>query len=43
MNQSFEIISYVGAKPLLFGMTEGQTEAIVGPPIRRTTDDLAAR
>ena len=32
MNQSFEIISYVGAKPLLFGMTQSQAEALVGPP-----------
>ncbi|HEX3625147.1 MAG TPA: hypothetical protein VH280_06965 [Verrucomicrobiae bacterium] len=40
MENSFEIISYVGAKPLLFGMTRGQVEAIVGPPITKTTDDL---
>lgn len=39
MNQDFEIISYVGAKPLLFGMTERQVEAIVGPPVRITKDD----
>jgi hypothetical protein len=32
MNQSFEIVSYLGAKPLLFGMTQDQVEALVGPP-----------
>jgi hypothetical protein len=32
MKHSFEIISYVGPKPLLFGMTERQVEAVVGPP-----------
>ena len=32
MKQSFEIISYVGVKPLLFGMTRSQVEALVGPP-----------
>ena len=32
MEQSFEIISYVGPKPLLFGMIRDQVEAIVGPP-----------
>lgn len=40
MNQSFEIISYLGAKPLLFGMTRGQVEAIVGPPETMTTNSL---
>ena len=39
MEQSFEIVSYVGAKPLLFGMTRGQVESIVGPAVRITTDD----
>ena len=39
MNQSFEIISYVGAKPLLFGMTQSQAEAIIGPPEGIITDD----
>lgn len=39
MEPSFEIISYAGAKPLLFGMTRGQVEAIVGSPARITTDD----
>jgi hypothetical protein len=38
MENSFEIISYVGAKPLLFGMTRGQVEAIVGPPEIMTTN-----
>jgi hypothetical protein len=32
MKQSFEIVSYVGAKPLLFEMTQSQVEAPIGPP-----------
>ena len=45
MDPSFAIISYVGAKPLLFGMTERQVEDFVGPPrIMRTNTqgELAA-
>lgn len=38
MDQPFEIISYVGAKPLLFGMNQGQVEAIIGPPQNMTTN-----
>lgn len=40
MEPSFEIISYVGAKPLLFGMTERQVEAIIGPPETIMTNGL---
>ena len=40
MEPSFEIVSYVGANPLLFGMTEGQVEAIVGPPKTMRTNSL---
>jgi hypothetical protein len=32
MEPSFEIVSYIGPKPLLFGMTERQVEAVVGHP-----------
>lgn len=39
MKQHFEIICYVGAKPLLFGMTRSQAEVLVGPP-EKTVDDL---
>lgn len=40
MEQSFEIVSYIGAKPLLFGMTEDQVKAVVGHPKRMTTNGL---
>ena len=39
MKQIFEIVSYVGAKPLLFGMTQAQAEAFVGPPRRLIRDN----
>jgi hypothetical protein len=39
MEQNFEIVSYAGAKPLLFGMAEAQVEAIVGPPERMTVNN----
>jgi hypothetical protein len=40
MSPNFEIISYVGAKPLLFGMTKSQVESLVGNPLRTTTNFL---
>ncbi len=39
MKQSFEIISYIGAKPLLFGMTPSQVEEFIGPPKRVTENN----
>jgi len=32
MGPKFEIVSYKGARPLLFGMTEAQAESVVGRP-----------
>lgn len=40
MEHNFEIVSYVGAKPLLFGMTVAQAESIVGPPLRTSINNL---
>jgi hypothetical protein len=40
MEHAFEIVSYVGAKPLLFGMTETQAEGLVGRPLRTTLNNL---
>ena len=40
MENSFEIISYIGAKPLLFGMIEAQVEKLVGLPLSRTVNSL---
>jgi hypothetical protein len=33
MERSFEVVSYVGAQPLLFGMTQAQAEVVVGIPL----------
>jgi hypothetical protein len=35
MKPKFEIVSYVGAKPLLFGMTEAQADRFVGQPLSK--------
>jgi hypothetical protein len=43
MKQNFEIISYVGAKPLLFGMTEAQVESLVGRPLGTMLNNLGER
>jgi len=39
MESIFEIRSYVGASPLLFGMAEHKIEGIVGPPLRKTINN----
>jgi len=38
MKTEFDIITYVGAKPLLFGMKEDEVEKAVGKPSRRFVD-----
>jgi len=43
MEHIFEIVSYVGAKPLLFGLTETQAEGLVGLPMRTTLNNLGER
>jgi hypothetical protein len=43
MEPAFEIISYLGAKPLLFGMTENQAEQLIGPPSRISTNNLGEK
>src|SRR5260221_9649143 len=43
MECDFEIVSYVGAKPLLFGMTEAQAESLVGRPLRTDLNNLDER
>ena len=40
---TFEIVSYVGAKPLLFGMTEDQAERAVGAPLKTSVNFLGER
>ncbi len=43
MERNFEIVSYVGPKPLLFGMTESQAENLVGRPLRVSLNNLGER
>jgi hypothetical protein len=40
MENNFDIISYVGAMPLQFGMTKDQVEKLVGAPLRMTVNRL---
>jgi hypothetical protein len=40
---TFEIVSYVGVKPLLFGMTEAQVEKLLGRPLDVIINDLGER
>src|SRR5215467_13567568 len=39
----FEIESYVGARPLLFGMTEEQAESAVGRPLKTWVNNLGEK
>ena len=43
MNPNFEIVSYMGAKPVLFGMTEVQVFNLVGPHLKATINNLGER
>jgi hypothetical protein len=43
MTNDFEIVSYIGAKPLLFGMTEGQVEQLFGRPRNLTVNLLGEK
>lgn len=43
MEHIFEIVSYVGAKPLLFGMTETQAQSVVGHPLKTSVNNLGER
>jgi hypothetical protein len=43
MEYEFEIVSYVGPKPLLFGMTEIQVASVVGIPLRTTLSNLGEK
>jgi len=43
MNPNFKIISYVGAEPIFFGMTEPQVLSLVGQPLSATVNDLGER
>ena len=38
MPLAFEVITYVGAKPLLFGMAQAHAESVVGLPLDSTLD-----
>ena len=40
---TFEIVSYVGARPLLFGMTEDQVESAVGHPFKTGVNNRGER
>jgi hypothetical protein len=40
METAFKIISYTGPKPLLFGMTKEQAEALVGHPLTIRPNNL---
>ncbi len=40
---TFEIVSYVGAKPLLFGMTEDQAERAIGSPLKTSVNFLGEK
>ena len=43
MEQQFEIISYVGAGPLLFGLTQTEVEGAVGQPLRMGVNNLGEK
>jgi len=43
MENVFEIISYIGAKPLLFGMNEEQVESLFGVPRHLSVNNLGER
>jgi hypothetical protein len=43
MKQTFEIVSYVGPKPLLFGMTQNEAQCTVGPPLKTSVNNLGER